>query len=129
MEKAGVDIAVVEQQPVVEAVVANGEIVYDETHMAHLASRVAGTVWRVEKQVGDAVAKGDVLALIDAADVGRAKSELLQAIAQLRLKQANVERLQPLAADGAVPGKQLQRSRSRAAGSADQTAWRTSRRW
>ena len=37
------------ERPVVEAVVANGEVVYDETRMAHLASRVAGTVWRVEQ--------------------------------------------------------------------------------
>ena len=77
------------QRPIVEAVIANGEVVYDQTHMAHLASRVAGTVWRVEKQVGDRVRKGDVLALIDAAEVGRAKAEFLQAIAQVRLKRAN----------------------------------------
>ena len=57
-------------------------------------------MWRVEKQVGDRVEKGDVLALIDAAEVGQAKSEFLQAIAQLRLKQSNVERLRPLAGNG-----------------------------
>ena len=82
-------------------------MIYDETHAAHLASRVAGTVWRVEKQVGDQVEKGDVLALIDAAEVGRAKAEFLQAIAQLRLTEANVERLKPLAESGAVPGRQV----------------------
>src|SRR6185369_8542749 len=52
---------------------------------------------RAQKLVGDRVAKGDVLALIDAADVGRAKSEFLQAISQVRLKQDNVNRLKPLA--------------------------------
>src|SRR5262249_5747564 len=40
-------------------------------------------------------------------EVGKAKADLLQAIAQLRLKQENLQRLQPLAGDGAVPGKQL----------------------
>ena len=106
VEKVGVDIAIVAEKPIVEAIVANGEIVYDETRMAHLSSRVAGTVWRVQKQVGDHVHKGDVLALVDAADVGRAKSEFLQAISQLRSKQKNLERLRPLAGN-VIPGKQL----------------------
>jgi cobalt-zinc-cadmium efflux system membrane fusion protein len=112
VDKAGIDIAVVQQRPIVEAVVANGEVVYDQTHAAHLASRVAGNAWRVHKQVGDAVRKGDVLALIDATDVGRAKSEFLQAIAQLRLKQSTTDRLQPLAKDSLVPGRQFQEAMS-----------------
>ena len=106
LEKVGVDIAIVGEKPVLEAVTANGELVYDETRLAHLSSRVAGTVWRVQKQVGDTVKKGDVLALVDAADVGRAKSEFVQAISQLRLRQKNVERLRPLAGS-VIPGKQF----------------------
>ena len=107
MEKAGVDIAIVNRRPIVEAIVANGEVVYDETVTAHLASRVAGNVWRVEKQVGDRVEKGDVLALVDAAEVGRAKAEFLQAVSGLRLAKINAERLAPLAESGSVPGRQL----------------------
>lgn len=106
LEKVGVDIAIVGEKPIVEAVTANGEIVYDETRMAHLSSRVGGTVGHVAKKVGDRVKKGDVLALVDAADVGRAKSEFVQAITQLRLHQKNVERLRPLAGS-VIPGKQL----------------------
>jgi membrane fusion protein, heavy metal efflux system len=107
MEKVGIDIAVVTQRSIIEAVIANGEVVYDQTHAAHLASRVTGTVWRVEKQVGDRVRKGDVLALIDAGEVGRAKAEFLQAIAQQRLKAVTVERLTPLATEQTVPVRQL----------------------
>ena len=55
------------------------------------------------KTPGERVHKGEILALIDSADVGKAKEELLQAIAQVRLKTATVERLKPLAADQAVP--------------------------
>ncbi len=57
-EKVGLDVAVAQQRPIIEAVVANGEVVYDETRMAHLASRLQGTVWRVEKKVGEPVRKG-----------------------------------------------------------------------
>ena len=112
IEKAGIDVAVVTQRPIIEAITANGEIVYDETRSAHLASRVAGTVLRVNAQVGDHVHKGDVLALIDAADVGKSKAEFLQAIVQLRLKTIDVERLQPLAESGSVPGRQIREAQS-----------------
>jgi cobalt-zinc-cadmium efflux system membrane fusion protein len=111
-EKVGVDIAVVQQRPIVESVVANGEVVYDQTRVAPLSSRLAGTVWRVEKLVGQQVRKGEVLALIDAAEVGRAKSELLQAIAQARLRDATTERLRPLAQDAAVAAQRFREAQA-----------------
>jgi membrane fusion protein, heavy metal efflux system len=99
VEKAGVDIAVVLERPMVEAAVANGEVVYDQTRMAHLSSRASGTVWQVQRQVGDRVRKGDLLALVDAAEVGKTKGEFLQAIAQVRLKQAIYERVKTIVGD------------------------------
>jgi cobalt-zinc-cadmium efflux system membrane fusion protein len=107
IEKTGVDIALVQERPILEAVVANGEVVYDQTRMAHLSSRVSGAISRVEKFVGDRVQKGEVLALVDAADVGRAKSEFLQAMTQLRLTRSNLDRLAPLAKQKAVEGRRL----------------------
>ncbi len=107
VKKAGVDIAVATEEPLLEAISANAELRYDETRTAHLSSRVAGNVWRVEKQVGDSVKKGELLGLIDAVEVGRNKGNLVQAITQLRLKKINLERLQPLAAGGAVAAREL----------------------
>jgi len=106
IDKAGVDIAVAQRRRMIEAVLANGEIDYDQTRLAHLSSRVEGTVWRVEKQIGDRVTKGELLALIDSADIGKKKTDFLQAIAQVRLKAANAARLKPLAG-GSVPEKLL----------------------
>lgn len=106
-EKVGIDIDVVRQRPIVEAVVANGEIRYDETRMARLASRVAGTAWRVCTQVGDRVREGDVLALVDAAEVGKAKASFLQAITHVRHETTNVDQLKPLVPGGTVSGRQF----------------------
>lgn len=106
-ESAGVDVAVVGRGPIVEAIVSNGEVTYDETRLAHLSSRVPGSVWSVRKQVGEKVRKGEVLALVDAADVGRAKAEFLQALTHERLNSTNLKRLTPLAEQGAVPERQL----------------------
>jgi cobalt-zinc-cadmium efflux system membrane fusion protein len=106
IDKVGVDIAIVAEKPVIEAVTANGEIVYDETRMAHFSSRLPGVIWRVQKQVGDHVKAGDVLGVVDAADVGRLKSEFLQGVSQYRLAHDNVERLRPLAGN-AIPAREF----------------------
>ena len=43
-------------------------------------------MWRVFRHLGERVQAGEVLALIDAAEVGKAKAELLQAVAAQTLK-------------------------------------------
>lgn len=85
-DKAGVEVQPVGYAPAIEFVAAPGEIGYDQTRIAHLSTRSAGTVWRVFKHLGDRVQTGEVLALIDAAEVGRLKSELLQSFGALALR-------------------------------------------
>ncbi len=104
---AGVDVELVFRAPMVESVEVVGEIRYDETRLARLSTKTPGTVWHVDTQVGDRVHAGDVLALIDAAQVGRAKALLLSALADEQLHEVNYERLEGLAESGAIPGKQL----------------------
>ncbi|MBI1315057.1 efflux RND transporter periplasmic adaptor subunit [bacterium] len=106
--KAGVDVEPVMRSAITESVLATGEIRYDETRVAQLASKAAGTVWRVEKQVGDRVRKGELLAIVDAVDVGRAKAELMAALAQEDLAKKTHERLQKLAAQGVTAARQAQ---------------------
>jgi len=87
VEKSGIDIAPVWQTSMTEVVTASGELAFDPTRVARLSARVPGAAWRVMKKVGDPVRAGEVLALIDAAEVGKAKSEFQQALVQARLKQ------------------------------------------
>lgn len=108
VKKAGVDVGLVERQTITESVLANGQITYDQTRFASLSSRLPGTVWRVEKNMGDRVQAGEILALVDAAEVGRAKTELIQALAQEELQRTVVKRLESLSAEGVVAGRQAQ---------------------
>tara|TARA_R110002073_G_scaffold149534_5_gene303263 strand:- start:2492 stop:4177 length:1686 start_codon:yes stop_codon:yes gene_type:complete len=105
VQQAGVDVELVDRAPIVEAITGSGEIVYDPTRQASLASRLPGTVWLVSKNVGDPVAKGEVLAVIDAAAVGELKTTLLRALAERNLQQQNVARLRE--ARGAVAGSRI----------------------
>lgn len=56
--------------------------------IAPVSSSVAGRVWYVTEKgvIGKRVKRGDVLAILDAAEVGKAKAELLQAHAQLDMR-------------------------------------------
>ena len=100
--KAGVDVEPVLRSRIVESVRATGEVRYNETRIARLASRAAGPVWRVEKTVGERVEQGELLALIDAADVGLAKAELQKALTEWQFNMAAWRRLQPLGVSGAT---------------------------
>jgi cobalt-zinc-cadmium efflux system membrane fusion protein len=103
--KAGVEVDMVRERPMSEYITANGELSFDPTRVAHLSSRAAGTVTFVFKFVGDRVVPGETLALIDAAQVGNAKTALLQAIVQMRLRRATAERLS--AVGDAVAGRAI----------------------
>jgi cobalt-zinc-cadmium efflux system membrane fusion protein len=100
-DKAGVEVEPVWTAPALEFVAAPGEVGYDQTRVAHLSSRAPGSVWKVFKHLGDPVQAGDVLALIDAAEVGKAKAELLSAYALLQLKTQTVASVR--SAGGAIP--------------------------
>jgi cobalt-zinc-cadmium efflux system membrane fusion protein len=93
-----------------QVMTANGTIDYDRTRLVHLAPRAPGIVWKVYQQVGAQVHKGDLLALVDAAEVGRAKAEFLQAARALELKTKTLQSQEK--APAAVPDLQLRESRN-----------------
>jgi multidrug efflux pump subunit AcrA (membrane-fusion protein) len=105
VKQAGVDVELIERAPIVEAITGSGEIVYDPTKQASLASRVPGSVWLVTKGVGDLVTKGEVLAVVDAAQVGDLKTNLLRALAEENLQRQNVSRLNQ--ARSAIAGSRI----------------------
>lgn len=107
LAKVGVDVDVVQERPMTDAISANGELLFDPTRVGHLSTRIPGTVAAVFKTVGDHVEAGEILGLVDASLVGQAKSQLLQAVVQLHLRQAAVDRLKPIASSGAVAQKSV----------------------
>ena len=86
---AGLEYARVERRDVTQTILCNAEIAYDSNRYAHLASRAAGVIRSVNKDLGQAVTTGDILAIVDSADLGTAKAEYLQALASLDLWERN----------------------------------------
>jgi membrane fusion protein, heavy metal efflux system len=97
VEKARIEIAPAWRSPVTEAIGASGEVSFDPTRLARLSARAPGTASYVACKIGDPVRAGELLALIDAAEVGKAKSEFLQALVQARLKRAALENVKAVA--------------------------------
>ena len=108
LEKAGVLLEAVVERPMSAHVEANGEIGYNQTRFARLAARVPGTVWRVDAEVGQQVERGDVLALVDATEVGRAKAELLKALAAVDVRAKTFVRVETSEQEGFRTNAELQ---------------------
>lgn len=108
IRKAGIRLAPVTESPISAALLANAETDYDRTRYAQIASPVSGRVWRVEKQIGQRVQKGEVLALVESADVGKAKADLLEATAAVELKTKTLQRLKTSAEKGFRTEAELQ---------------------
>lgn len=113
--KAGIQVEPVQMKRMVRYVTANGAVDYDPGRYARLTARAGGSVWRVDKEIGDRVHKGDVLALVDATEVGQAKADLMQSLTQVDLRRQTKERMEAAYKRGAVPEQSLREA---------QAAWR-----
>ena len=112
VERVGIEVKPVCTKRMVETASANGEIAFDQTRMARLSARVPGAVFRALKQVGDPVKQGEVLALVDAAEVGKAKTEFLQALVQTRLRTETLDQYKEAYPKGGVSDRALRESAS-----------------
>ena len=86
VDKAGIDIAPAWSDSISETIEGSGELGFEPALYSRLTARAPGNAWRVFKRIGDHVRKGELLALIDAVEVGKAKADLLIALVQMRLK-------------------------------------------
>ncbi|MFB0553260.1 MAG: efflux RND transporter periplasmic adaptor subunit [Phycisphaerae bacterium] len=69
-----------------------GQVQLDKTRVVDVVPTGGGRVKRVEKLLGQEVAKGDILAVIHSADLGQAKAQFLEVQARLELATSAFER-------------------------------------
>lgn len=94
VRKTGLRWVAAEERPMIEYVLAIGMIDYDPATYAHLATRAPGTVWRVEKQIGEPVKRGEILALVESSEVGKVKADFLSSLNQYDLRSKMLQRMQ-----------------------------------
>lgn len=90
--RAGLQLETLRSETIDETIACNAEIAFDGDRFAHLAPRAPGSIAEVHVGLGDRVAAGDVLAIIDSAELGSAKAAYLQARVLVELREKNEAR-------------------------------------
>jgi membrane fusion protein, heavy metal efflux system len=103
----GITTASVQRREITRTLECNAELLFNGDRFSHISPRASGVVQRVEKRLGDLVEAGEVLAVIDSADLGNAKAELLQAQAAVNLWQQNYDRQRQLTESGIAAQREL----------------------
>jgi cobalt-zinc-cadmium efflux system membrane fusion protein len=103
--RIGLETAAAAVEPHARRLVCNAETAYDLRRSAEIIPRVAGVLKEVRADLGQVVHKGDVLAVVDSAEVGAAKASYLTAVAAVGLAQATYDRTVRLTQAKAAPAK------------------------
>jgi multidrug efflux pump subunit AcrA (membrane-fusion protein) len=110
VERTGIELVEVVERPVVTELLANGVVRYDERHTAQLSARASGSIWKVEKHLGDTVRKGEVLLIVESSEVGRLKAEFLNSLVAFEAKREQLAILEEV--QSAVMGRQLREAKA-----------------
>ncbi|MCP5104474.1 MAG: efflux RND transporter periplasmic adaptor subunit [bacterium] len=110
---SGFEFLEAHKQKLTKSISRNSEIEYDRKKYARLSSPVVGKVEEIRIDLGQPVKKGDTLLVINSADVGRAKSEYLKAIAAVALCQSNYQRENELFKIKALEKKRILKTKNK----------------
>lgn len=103
--QVGIETAVATEESHAHKLTANAETAYDANRYADITPRVTGFLREVRADLGKIVKPGEVLAVVDSAEVSGAKAQYITAQAAAGLARANYERIRTLAKTGAVAAK------------------------
>lgn len=104
-EKVGLQLATATAETHAHTLEANAETAFDANRHAEVTPRVAGFLREARVDLGSNVEAGQVLAIVDSAEVSAAKSRHIASHAALTLARTSYERTQALARRDAVPAK------------------------
>ncbi|MEO6947963.1 MAG: efflux RND transporter periplasmic adaptor subunit [Nitrobacter sp.] len=83
---AGIELAAAGPGILARSARVPGSILIDPDHIGHVPAKVIGIVTELKKRLGDAVAKGEIVAYLESREVADAKSEYLTANVNLELQ-------------------------------------------
>ena len=96
LKSAGVEIAKAGPREMVTTFELPGEITLDATREAHVVPRVQGVVTEVTKKEGDAVKRGDVMAVLSSRELADAKSSYIESQHQVEFTKVALKREEAL---------------------------------
>lgn len=103
-----VGLTVVEVVPMGEVTLAaTGTVLYDQNRVSRVGPRIEGRVVRIAGDLGDQVAAGAPLVVIESAELGEVEAEHARALAELELAQESFDREQGLFEKGISSRKEV----------------------
>ncbi len=79
LTSTGIEIQTVGPRAITSVLEVPGQIMADDTRVAHVVARLSGTAVSVTSRIGDAVRRGDVLAVVHSRELADARSAYLVA--------------------------------------------------
>jgi cobalt-zinc-cadmium efflux system membrane fusion protein len=79
IKSAGIELAPVQDGMLAHRIIVPGTIVPHPDRIARVSAKLSATVTELRKKLGDTVAKGEVIAVLESREVANAKSEYLAA--------------------------------------------------
>ena len=111
-ERAGIKVEEIKPQPLGDTIVVTATIQPDQERLANVAPRIEGRITSVPAKLGDAVAAGQALAILDSVAVGEAHAAWIQAQSELRTSEVDFKRAKALNADEIISRKDYLRAQS-----------------
>lgn len=106
---ARIKVAPLTEHPIADVLRVAGQVDFDEQRIARIGSTVTGRVVEVRQHLGNTVKAGDILAILNSAELGQAQLAYLKARSQSALEQRNVERARLLLSADVIGAAELQR--------------------
>lgn len=104
-QEVGIETAPARKEHLTPRLVANAETAFDANRCAEVYPRVNGFLREVRVDLGQPVRRGEVLAVVDSAEISAAKSRFLTARAATELARVAYERTAKLTERGSLPAK------------------------
>lgn len=93
---SGIETVAAKETEASPAVTCTAKVAFDGDRVADIRAIVPGIVRRMAVELGDEVAKGDLLFELESTQVGEVQSAMIEARARLRTAEANLERQEKL---------------------------------
>ena len=92
----GVLVAVLKKERFAGVISATGKLETNADRIAHVSPRIPGKVVEVRASLGDSVAPGQIMAVIDSVELGEALNRYQQSKTRMALVKSNMERIKTL---------------------------------
>jgi membrane fusion protein, heavy metal efflux system len=112
IQQSGVKVTAIQPEKVSDQLILSANITANQDRIAFVAPRVEGKLIKVTANLGDQVKARQSLAVVDSIQMGEARAEYRLAQSELKLAEANFQRIDKLYKEDVVPQRQWLESKN-----------------